>query len=155
MLQVSLGAACAWLLAVGVAASWLDPARASAIGAGRLQRARRRLRAFSWAAFATAVVAATVALDARGVTPADLASPAFTTTRFGRAVVLAMGLSALVAIVATWHDFVIAPRALRASVLAPRAPSTPALERAARIAAAASIVLGAALAATLLRLATF
>lgn len=131
---------------VTVVVPWLR--RGDRTQAGRfLRETGTRFRDVGWSCFAVLVVTGTYNLWARGVRPGDLARTEWLASPFGRAVIVKLGLFALVLAVSAVHDFVVGPRASDALEKDARSPEAERLRRIASVLGRGNALLALALVA--------
>lgn len=87
-----------------------------ALAAAIMRDSGRRFRTVGWACFAILLVTGTFNAWWRGVRLALLVDPSFTTTLFGRTLLIKLGVFAVVLALSVRHDFFVGPRASQALV---------------------------------------
>jgi uncharacterized membrane protein len=112
-----------------------------------LRETGARFRTVGWSCFAILLVTGLVNLWARGVRPADLLSPAWLGSPFGRAVGLKLLVFALVLGVSGIHDFVLGPRATAAIERDPRSAEAQRVRRQASLLGRVNVLLALCLVA--------
>jgi copper resistance protein D len=131
---------------VTVVVPWLrkgDRAQAAAL----LRDTGRRFRTVGWVCFAIIAVTGTYNLWARGVRLGSFLDAGWRGSPFGQAVLVKLGLFAVVLVVSAIHDFSVGPRASDELVRAPGSPRAERLRRAASLMGRGNALLAIALVA--------
>lgn len=129
-----------------VVVPWLRRGDRATAGAF-LRDTGRRFRTVGWVSFAILLVTGTFNLWARGVRLADFGRAEWLASPFGRAVVVKLGVFAVVLLLSAYHDFVGGPQATAALQRDPRSPEAEAFRRRASLLGRANAVLALALVA--------
>jgi len=127
-----------------VVVPWLrGPGRAT--GIALLRDTGRRFRSIAWICFGVILVTGLFNLSMRGVSFASLLDANWRASPFGQAVLLKLGLFALVLLLSGLHDFVLGPRAARSLEDEPGSAATLGMRRRASWMGRLNLLLGLAL----------
>lgn len=100
-----------------------------AVASTFLRETGLRFRSVGWICFSILVVTGTYNLWVHGVRFGDFVDPAFLGSSFGSALVLKLGLFAVVLVVSAIHDFLLGPRAVLAIEADPRSAEAQRIRR--------------------------